>query len=453
MAFWRPFEDSVVPSTSENIATQDPDETSFEFKNKDLHAQSQRIVLNIFQCLKAEHYSETDNNIIKRICDLTKLSYSTVYRVISAGDVVDHSIKRKKDNQKFKQIDDTSKDVIRRIVYNIYRENKVPTLEIIRDKLRDYPEYQYRSLETLRNILIDCGFKHKKINNRMFIMESQRIVSLRQEYLRKIKEYRDANKNIIYLDETWFDTHDVVKYGWVDNSQNCSLKAPCSRGKRIIILHAGNENGFVPNALLLSAKNIKNCCADYHEDMTSSLFETWFKDQLIPNIPPNSVIVMDNASYHSRLFNKIPNQNSKKDDIISFMQNKNISLPEITPKKKNLLEMIKKHNFKKEYVIDKLSEKYGHSILRLPPYYCIFNPIEMIWAAVKQELRKCNLSPTLSAVVVNNIRTVVNKINNSDIWHNCVTHVIGKENEYCVLPPIEPIVIRPDYSSSEESDD
>ncbi|XP_050512932.1 uncharacterized protein LOC126888619 [Diabrotica virgifera virgifera] len=128
-------------------------------------------------------------------------------------------------------------------------------------------------------------------------MEWQRIVQLRQEYLRKIKEYRQSNRLIIYLDDTWFDTHDVVKYGWVDNSQSCSLNTPCSRGKRIIILHAGSEQGFVRNALLLSAKNINESSADYHEDMTAHLFEKWFKEQLLPNISPNSVIVMDNMNY------------------------------------------------------------------------------------------------------------------------------------------------------------
>lgn len=36
---------------------------------------------------------------------------------------------------------------------------------------------------------------------------------------------------IIYLDETCYGTHDVVKYGWIDNSKKCTLNAPCPRGK------------------------------------------------------------------------------------------------------------------------------------------------------------------------------------------------------------------------------
>jgi hypothetical protein len=71
-------------------------------------------------------------------------------------------------------------------------------------------------------------------------------------------------------------------------------------GKRITILHAGSENDWVPNALLLSAKKIKDFRVDYDEDTTADLFEEWFKNKLLPNIPPTSVIVMDNATYHSR---------------------------------------------------------------------------------------------------------------------------------------------------------
>lgn len=447
MAFWRPFEDKENVNPVSSFSECFP-----EFKNKDLHVQCQRVILNIYECLKKENAESLDKNIIKRISELTKLSVSTIYRVIKEGTVIDHSVKRKRIGQKFREISDGDRDVIRRIVYNLYKESKVPTLEMIQEKLKDYPDYKYNCLATLRGVLIDCGFRYKKIDNRMVIMESQRIVALRQEYLRKIKEYRQLGRCIIYLDETWFDTHDVIKYGWVDNSKNCSLSTPCSRGKRIIILHAGSEKGFVPNGLLLSAKNISQSCADYHEDMTAQLFEKWIVEQLLPNIPSHSVIVMDNASYHSRLLNKVPNNNNKKQDIINFMRNKNINIPEPIPRKKDLLGIIKSLNIKKEYVVDKLCKDKGHTVLRLPPYYCVFNPIEIVWGIIKRQLRKINQSPTLSETVVDNIRKVVNELDN-EVWKNCVDHVVQKESEYPVLPSISPIIIQPDLDSDSSSDD
>lgn len=442
MALWRPWESD---EDKENINNQCP-----EFKNKDLHIQCQRVILNIYDCLKKEGMENSDRIIIKRINELTKLSTSTIYRVITEKNVTNHGVKRKRKDQKLKKIDNGDKDVVRRIVHGFYKENKVPTLEMIREKLRDYPDYNYKCLETLRSILINCGFKYKKLDNRMVIMESKRIVGLRQEYLRKIKEYRQSNRCIIYLDETWFDTHDVVRYGWVDDTQKCCLNTPCSRGKRVIILHAGSEDGFVPNALLLSAKNIAQSSADYHEDMTADLFEKWFTEQLLPNIPPNSVIAMDNASYHSRILNKIPNQGTKKEDILKFMRYKGMDIPKKIPVKKDLLNIIKSKNFKNEYVIDELCKTQGHTLLRLPPYYCIFNPIELIWAIIKKRLRQLNQSPTLSGAVLDTIRQVVDDIRN-DSWKNCVTHVIQKENEYPVLASIVPVVIQPGCDSSSES--
>lgn len=53
------------------------------------------------------------------------------------------------------------------------------------------------------------------------------------------------------------------------------------------------------------------------------------------------------------------------------------------------------------------------------------------------------------------IRTVVNEIDKTDLWKQCVKHVIEKENEYCVLPPVNPLIIslNNDDSSSESDDD
>lgn len=100
-----------------------------------------------------------------------------------------------------------------------------------------------------------------------------------------------------------YDTHDMVKRGWTDDSLSSTLDAPPSRGKRIIILHAGYEGGWVPGALLIATKNIKDAAADYHQDMNGDLFETWFEKTLIPALASTfpdepCAIIMDNAAYH-----------------------------------------------------------------------------------------------------------------------------------------------------------
>lgn len=36
-----------------------------------------------------------------------------------------------------------------------------------------------------------------------------------------------------------------------------------------------------------------------------------------------------------------------------------------------------------KYIVDNIADKSGCTILRLPPYHCMLNPIEMIWTQVK----------------------------------------------------------------------
>ena len=37
-----------------------------------------------------------------------------------------------------------------------------------------------------------------------------------------------------------------------------------------------------------------------------------------------------------------------------------------------------------------MAEKYGHTVLRLPPYHCELNPIEMIWSLIKGHVAREN---------------------------------------------------------------
>lgn len=94
------------------------------------------------------------------------------------------------------------------------------------------------------------------------------------------------------------------------------VKQPTGKGSRLIILHAGTKNGFVDNTeLIFQAKN----GGDYHNQMNSAVFEQWSRKQLLPNIPPNSVIVMDSAAYHSMLLEKQPSTSWKKAEIKDWL--------------------------------------------------------------------------------------------------------------------------------------
>lgn len=48
-----------------------------------------------------------------------------------------------------------------------------------------------------------------------------------------------------------------------------------------------------------------------------------------------------------------------------------------------------KENFK-PYVIDEMSKEKGVTLLRLLPYHCELNPIELIWADIKSYVARHN---------------------------------------------------------------
>ena len=82
------------------------------------------------------------------------------------------------------------------------------------------------------------------------------------------------------------------------------LKDPSGEGGRWIVLHAGSANGFVRNGLLVfQSKKTGDC----HEKIDSARFEKWFMEQLLPNIMPNNIIIVDNPPYHSVKVEKVNN--------------------------------------------------------------------------------------------------------------------------------------------------
>nr|XP_049693359.1 uncharacterized protein LOC110382585 [Helicoverpa armigera] len=129
--------------------------------------------------------------------------------------------------------------------------------------------------------------------------------------------------------------------------------------------------------------------SDYHESMNAAKFENWFKEML-PRLEPNAVVVMDNASYHSRRKENTPVTSWNKTNIQKWLTSKKITY-EPKETKVQLLEKVKgvKTEYK-SYVIDEMAKEVGVEVFRLPPYHCELNPIELVWADVKGYVARNN---------------------------------------------------------------
>lgn len=64
------------------------------------------------------------------------------------------------------------------------------------------------------------------------------------------------------------------------------------------------------------------CSGDYHGQMNRENFTKWLTEKLLCNIPENSVVVLDNAPYHSVLADKVPTKSSLKSDMVAWLSKK-----------------------------------------------------------------------------------------------------------------------------------
>ncbi|KAK9710299.1 hypothetical protein QE152_g26108 [Popillia japonica] len=95
------------------------------------------------------------------------------------------------------------------------------------------------------------------------------------------------------------------------------------------------------------------------------------------------IIVQLRISLQHTIKNKPPTSSATKLEITNWLTTNNINY-DATALKLQLLDLVERFKPPPRYEADELAEKYGHAVLRLPPYHCIFNPIELIWGITKR---------------------------------------------------------------------
>lgn len=155
--------------------------------------------------------------------------------------------------------------------------------------------------------------------------EEQRVAA----YQEQIKDI--PPEKIAYVDECGIDTYLYREYGYASRGQQVFGRISGRRYQRCGIVAAKMGNQIIAPF-------------QYSGTMDSRLFDFWFSHQLLPSLDKGTVIVMDNASFHS---------------------------------KKRLTAA---------------AQSVGCTLLFLPPYSPELNPIEKFWAWLKRCLR--NILPS-----------------------------------------------------------
>lgn len=100
-------------------------------------------------------------------------------------------------------------------------------------------------------------------------------------------------------------------------------KIPTGKGGRLIVVHGGcAKYRFIENSKLVFRSNTGNS-TDYHSQMNSEVFKSWFT-QMLNSLEEPSVIVMDNASYHSTIIDNFPKSNTRKADVQAWLTKENV---------------------------------------------------------------------------------------------------------------------------------
>jgi hypothetical protein len=67
-------------------------------------------------------------------------------------------------------------------------------------------------------------------------VERKDLVNKRIIFLRTIKQKRNEGYNIVYLDETWVDTHHAASHQWTPPNPSNARKIPLNKGQRFIAI-------------------------------------------------------------------------------------------------------------------------------------------------------------------------------------------------------------------------
>lgn len=147
-----------------------------------------------------------------------------------------------------------------------------------------------------------------------------------------MKEYEAEGRPLVFLDESGF-SHDMPRtHGYA------------AKGKRCLGSHDWGAKGRT-NAIGALFGGLLLTVSLFETTINAPIFEAWVKEDLIPKLPPQSVVILDNATFH------------------------------------------------KGKTMKNALEKAGHTLLYLPTYSPDLNPIEHKWAQAKalRRKKKCSI--------------------------------------------------------------
>ena len=177
------------------------------------------------------------------------------------------------------------------------------------------------------------AFKYKESQWRLYVRkDSQNAVSCRIDTSKALQRYRSNNTKVVDMTNT-FRRGSPPKWAIAGSGSTLHSLSPVlptvaryhlEKGSGVIA--DGRVDGFVKGSYLCYLAKFSQ--GDYHDEINGNLFKLWLTTHLLLLLKVPSVLVLDNASYHSRLTENTWCSTTavKKDDLVRSLQHLNISI-------------------------------------------------------------------------------------------------------------------------------
>ena len=144
-------------------------------------------------------------------------------------------------------------------------------------------------------------------------------------------------------------------------------------------------------------------CDEVHS-MDKNYFVAWMEStsntlRSERGIPAKIAIIIDNTTWHNKLTpeSEPPKRAWAKQLTVDWLTKQNIKF-ETCMTKFELIQLAFSKLPPKQYIVDKIVNKYDIEIVRIPVKLYVLNPIELAWAGLKNYVRKQNVRFSLNEV-------------------------------------------------------
>ena len=293
----------------------------------------------------------------------------------------------------------------------------------------------------LRNVLASMGYRYGrgniigKMNDAWYV---GRIRTFLMQYSKAVVQQLQGRCVIVYMDESYVNTNHARKFTWYhpDTPEKRDVVRPSGVGKRLVLVHVFTRDGWLtldPAVHNDRVDHMAPSCelvyeaekgdGDYHDNMNGAIYMQWLSNRLLPvfsrRFPGQKmVLVLDNASYHHHRgphwinvhrmnkaqlaaklvelgVNSISVQRQKKGtqtmesfqfDADSFARRGGRFAPTRDELKAELQAYLRAHPDVNRTEVAKLMAQHKHELIYTPPYLPGVQPIERLWAYVKNHV-------------------------------------------------------------------